>query len=78
MYVHIIYRRIKCSYIYNIDNIMYCNILYETDRYMYVLDIGLKQVEEEMAYKILKHLMWDRGCRKQYRKDLDELQVRII
>ena len=33
------------------------------------------QVEEEVAYNLLKHLMFNMGCRQQYRSDLIGLQV---
>ncbi|KAB7505425.1 TBC1 domain family member 1 [Armadillidium nasatum] len=43
----------------------------------FVGGVLLLHVEEEEAYQLLKYLMFDKGCRKQYRPDLDGLQIRM-
>lgn len=36
------------------------------------------QAEDEIAYNLLKHLMYVMGCRRQYRPDFIGLQVSLI
>ncbi|KAK8746622.1 hypothetical protein OTU49_017111 [Cherax quadricarinatus] len=43
----------------------------------FVGGVLLLHVEEEAAYKLLKHMMYVMGCRRQYRPDLIGLQVQM-